>query len=201
MCELTAVRIPTTEKKMASKRGNNRKRVVLTIATKLQTVERAENGVSISKLAAEFNTGNQTVRDIIKKKEELHKFMTSSVTFNGTSNRKSTKRSKFEDLVTAVFSWFEQKRADVRPVSGPLLTEKAIWFHKQMGTTEPFAASPGWLQGFKSRHGIRQLDIQGEKLSGDTSAADLYLTEFKRLVVAHELSPQQIYNADETGSY
>jgi predicted transcriptional regulator len=67
--------------------------VVLTIATKLQIVVRAENGKSISKLAAEFNIGNQTVRDIIKKKDELYKFVTSSDTFNGTSNRKSTKRS------------------------------------------------------------------------------------------------------------
>jgi hypothetical protein len=62
-----------------------------------------------------------------------------------------------------------------------------------MGITEQFAASPGWLQGFKSRHRIRQLNIQGEKLSGDTSAADLYVTEFKRLVAAHDLSPEQIY--------
>jgi hypothetical protein len=128
--------------------------VVLTVATKLQIVERAENGESVSKLAAEFNIGNQTVCDIINKKDKLHKFVSLSDTFNGTSNCKSTKRSKFEDLDTAVFKWFKQKRADGRPVSGPLLTEKAIWFHKQIGITEPFAASPGWLQGFKSRHGI-----------------------------------------------
>jgi hypothetical protein len=86
-------------------------------------------------------------------------------------------------------------------VSGPLLTEKAIWINKQMGITEPFAASPGWLQGFKSQHGIRQLDIQGEKLSGDTSAADLTVTKFKQLVAAHDLSLEQIYSANETGLY
>jgi hypothetical protein len=70
-----------------------------------------------------------------------------------------------------------------------------------MGYSEPFTASPGWLQGFKSRHGIRQLDIQGEKQGGDTSAADLYVMEFKQLVAAHNLSPEQTYNADETGLY
>jgi predicted DNA-binding protein YlxM (UPF0122 family) len=105
--------------------------VVLTVATKLQIVERAENGESISKLAAEFNIGNQTVHDIIRKKDELHKFVTSSDTFNGTSNLKSTKHSKFEDLDTAVFNWFKQKQVDGL-VSGPLLMEQAIWFHKQM---------------------------------------------------------------------
>jgi hypothetical protein len=116
---------------MASEQVNKQKYVVLTIATKLQIVERAENGESISKLAAKFKIGNQTVCDIIKKKDELHKFVTALDTFNGTSNRKSTKCSKFEDLDTAVFNWFKQKRADGHPVSGPLLAEKAIWFHKK----------------------------------------------------------------------
>jgi hypothetical protein len=66
---------------MASERVNKRKRVVLTIAKKLQIVERAKNGESISKLVSEFNIGNQTARDIIKKKDKLHKFVTFSDTF------------------------------------------------------------------------------------------------------------------------
>uniref|UniRef100_A0A8C8T197 Uncharacterized protein n=1 Tax=Pelusios castaneus TaxID=367368 RepID=A0A8C8T197_9SAUR len=178
-----------------------RKRVVLSIATKLQIVERAEKGESIAKLSSEFNIGNQTVRDIVRKKDELYKFVTSSDTFNGTSARKTTKGSKFDNLDRAVFEWFKQKRAEGCPVSGPLLLEKAKWFHSEMKIPEPFAASQGWLQCFKSRHGIRQLDIQGEKLSGDSDAAALYVTEFKRLVEAHDLSPHQLYNADETGLY
>uniref|UniRef100_A0A8C8SCB4 Uncharacterized protein n=1 Tax=Pelusios castaneus TaxID=367368 RepID=A0A8C8SCB4_9SAUR len=181
--------------------GVKRKRVVLSIATKLQIVERAEKGESIAKLSSEFNIGNQTVRDIVRKKDELYKFVTSSDTFNGTSARKTTKGSKFDNLDRAVFEWFKQKRAEGCPVSGPLLLEKAKWFHSEMKIPEPFAASQGWLQCFKSRHRIRQLDIQGEKLSGDSDASALYVTEFKRLVEAHDLSPHQLYNADETGLY
>ncbi|XP_028661789.1 jerky protein homolog-like [Erpetoichthys calabaricus] len=184
-----------------SSAGAKRKRVVLSIATKLQIVERAEKGESIAKLSSEFNIGNQTVRDIVRKKDELYKFVTSSDAFNWTSARKTTKGSKFDDLDRAVFEWFKQKRAEGCPVSGPLLLEKAKWFHCEMKIPEPFAASHGWLQCFKSRHGIRQLDIQGEKLSGDSDAAALYVTEFKRLVEAHDLSPDQLYNADESGLY
>uniref|UniRef100_A0A8C4SR40 HTH CENPB-type domain-containing protein n=1 Tax=Erpetoichthys calabaricus TaxID=27687 RepID=A0A8C4SR40_ERPCA len=177
------------------------KRVVLSIATKLQIVERAEKGESIANLSSEFNIGNQTVRDIVRKKDELYKFVPSSDTFNGMSARKTTKGSKFDDLDRAVFEWFKQKRAEGCPVSGSLLLEKAKWFHCEMKIPEPFDASQGWLQCFKSRHGIRQLDIQGEKLSGDSDAAALYVMEFKRLVEAHDLSPDQLYNADETGLY
>ncbi|XP_028659097.1 jerky protein homolog-like [Erpetoichthys calabaricus] len=117
------------------------------------------------------------------------------------SARKTTKGSKFDDMDRAVFEWFKQKRAEGCPVSGPLLFKKAKWFHCEMKIPEPFAASQGWLQCFKSRHGIRQLDIQGEKLSSDSDAAALYVMEFKRLVKAHDLSPDQLYNDDETGLY
>ncbi|XP_028658938.1 jerky protein homolog-like [Erpetoichthys calabaricus] len=186
---------------LGSSAGVKRKRVVLSIATKLQIVECAKKGESIAKLSSEFNIRNQTVRDIVQKKGELYKFVTSSDTFNGTSAHKTTKGSKFDDLDRAVFEWSKQKRAEGCPVSGPLLLEKAKWFHCKMKIPEPFAASQGWLQCFKSRHGIRQLDIQGEKLSSDSDAAALYVTEFKRLVEAHDLSPEQLYNADETGLY
>uniref|UniRef100_A0A8C4SGZ7 HTH CENPB-type domain-containing protein n=1 Tax=Erpetoichthys calabaricus TaxID=27687 RepID=A0A8C4SGZ7_ERPCA len=184
-----------------SSAGVKRKRVVLSIATKLQIVECAEKGESIAKLSSEFNIGNQTVRDNVRKKDELYKFVTSSDTFNGTSVRKTTKGSKFDDLDRAVFEWFKQKRGKGCPLSGPLLLKKVKWFHCEMKIPEPFAASQGWLQCFKSRHGIRQLDIQGEKLSGDSDAAVLYVTEFKRLVEAHDLSPDQLCNADENGLY
>jgi hypothetical protein len=81
---------------MASERVNKQKRVVLTIATKLRIIGRAENGESISKLAAELNIGNQTVCDIIKKKDELHKFVTLSDSFMGHRivNKKSAQNLK-----------------------------------------------------------------------------------------------------------
>jgi hypothetical protein len=45
-CEQIAIHISTPKKKMASERVKKRDRVVPTIATKLQIVERAENGES-----------------------------------------------------------------------------------------------------------------------------------------------------------
>jgi hypothetical protein len=57
------------------------------------------------------------------------------------------------------------------------------------------------LQELKSRHRIRQLDIQGENISGDTNAADLYVTEFKLLVALHDQSSDKIYNDNNNGLY
>ncbi|KRY12515.1 Jerky protein [Trichinella patagoniensis] len=64
--------------------------------------------------------------------------------------------------------WFLQKRALDRPISGPILQEKALAF-------SPKLASPGWLRNLtrlaKSWHGIHELKIHSEKLSADRESA------------------------------
>lgn len=176
-----------------------RKRNVLTIETKLKIVERMENGESVAVLARHYNIGKQTVRDIFRDKNKLTQFVMSSDTFNASSSRKTLKPSSMKELDQAVYKWFTQKRSEGQPISGPMLLEKALWFHQQLNIQEQFNASQGWLQRFKSRHGVRQLDIQGEKLSADADAANSYIAEFKQIVAAHSLTIEQIYNADETG--
>ena len=57
--------------------------------------------------------------------------------------------------------------------------------------------SDGWLQNFKIRHGIKVLDVSGEKNLADHDAAKRYSDIFSR----HDLKPCQIYNADETSLY
>lgn len=57
-----------------------------------------------------------------------------------------------------------------------------------------FKASSGWLDKFKNRHGIRELNIQAEKLSAvSIKTIDAYKEKF------NSYTRDQIYNADETG--
>lgn len=49
--------------------GESKNKVILSFAMKLQIVERAEKKESIAKLSLEFNVGNQTVHDIVLKKD------------------------------------------------------------------------------------------------------------------------------------
>lgn len=69
------------------------------------------------------------------------------------------------NLDDALYKWFTQKRAQGEPISGPILCEKAVQFNEKLEGPSNFQASTGWLKRFKSRHGIRELQIQGEKLS------------------------------------
>lgn len=178
-----------------------RKRIVLTIKQKLTLIERSEKGESMSKLSEEYGIGVQTVRDIVKQKNKLEAFARDCDSSAGPSKRKSMKTSTFEDLDAAMLIWFNQKRAEGIPISGQMCIEAAKTFHKNLGIEENFNASSGWMTRFKQRHGIRQLTIQGERLSSNTEAADEFCVEFQEFLQRENLQPDQIYNADETGLY
>ena len=64
---------------------------------------------------------------------------------------------------------------------------------------ESFKASTGWLDKLKNRHGIRNLSIQGEKLSAAEESVEPFLQKLNKVIKERGLIPEQIYNADETG--
>ncbi|XP_050526828.1 jerky protein homolog-like [Daktulosphaira vitifoliae] len=176
-----------------------RKRIVLSLEKKVLIINRAvDHGESIQKLADEFGVGQQTVRDLIKQKNEIFKFISCPEL---SATRKTMKKSSLSDMESALFEWFKQKRIEGLPISGPIVCEKAKWFHENLKIEESFNASQGWLFRFKTRHGIRQLDIQGECLSGDLTAATLFNDEFNSMLSKLNLSPDQVYNADESGLF
>ena len=82
------------------------------------------------------------------------------------------------------------------PISGPILCEKAQILAEKLGYSS-FKASNGWLRNFKFRHGVRELDFSGEKLSADSAAAENFIEKFK--TAAESYDPEFVYNADETG--
>lgn len=98
------------------------------------------------------------------------------------------------NLDDAVYKWFTQKRCQGEPISSPILCEKAVQFNEKIGGTSNFEASTGWLKRFKSRHGIRELQIQGEKLSADSLKIKL-----RNKLNQENYALENVYNADETG--
>lgn len=86
-------------------------------------------------------------------------------------------------------------------MSGPTIAAKAKIFFDLLGLEGNFDASSGWLHRFKKRHGIREIGLHGEKLSGDQQAADDFQRDFEEFVLSEDLSYEQIYNADESGLF
>ena len=74
-------------------------------------------------------------------------------------------------------------------------------FKDRLGIEEECDFSVGWLRNFKQRHGILRLKVQGKRRSADTAAADSFSEEFLSLIREHGVTPEQVYNADETALF
>jgi hypothetical protein len=181
--------------------SQKRKRVVLSIQQKLEIIEKLEKGHLVKVLAKDYGIGEQTVRDLKKKKNELISFACASDSSSGMKKRKTMKKSTYDELDKAMVQWFSQQRAQGNPINGLICAEKAKFFFEALGLEGNFDASSGWLTRFKQRHGIRELQIQGESLSGDTAAAEQFHNEFNDFVLNENLLPEQVYNVDESGVY
>ena len=93
----------------------------------------------------------------------------------------------------------------VNTILGPIVQAKAIQLHEKLcearGESNEFSASKGWLWRFTRRHGIRQLLLQGEKLSSDLPAANDFVSSFQKFIEEEKYTLNQIFNCDETGLY
>lgn len=176
-----------------------RKRVVLSMKDKFEINKRLEKGESATKLSIEYQVGKSTITDIKKQKTSICNFISQLDSSDGSTSRKTMKLASNMNLDNAVYKWFAQKRSQGEPISGPILCEKAVQFNKKLRGQSNFQASRGWLKRFRSRHGIRELQIQGEKLSADSSAADSFKIKLRNILKKENYAFENVYNADETG--
>ena len=169
-----------------------RKRVVITIEQKIEAVKQVENGRLLRNVAADYGVGVSTVSDWVKAKPKFEEHLSK------IPKRKTMKKAEYEKLNKVLFLWFTQQRTKGMPLSGPILQEKAKMLAEMLGEDgKGFNASSGWLDRFKNRYGIRQLNLSGEKLSADQDAVNVFKTEFEDFIEG--LTKDQIFNADETG--
>ncbi|UYV73990.1 JRKL, partial [Cordylochernes scorpioides] len=123
----------------------------------------------------------------------------SRIQLYGFKKRKSLKRSTYKDLDSAMLEWFNQQCASGKPINCLICANQAKFFYQKLGFEGEFSASSGWLTRWKQRYGIREISIQGESLNTDHNAAKEFQTNFKEFITQEDLSPEQIYNADEFG--
>ena len=183
---------------MASKR----KKLVVFMDKKLEALNRIDKGELLKNIAAEYGVGTSTVSDWKKNRKEIEDFCFKMITKDSLQNRGTVKKARNESLDDALFIWFSEKREHGVPISGPILQEKALSLNSKLANGDPnFTASQGWLERWKARHGIRQLSVSGESLSGDKVGADSFVREFQDIISSENLTQDQIYNADESGLF
>lgn len=138
---------------------------------------------------------------ILKNKEKLFKFFSDSGSKKQMFVRKSMTEGKSSELDQVLITWFNLRVSEGVEISGDLLKEQAKVFHEELGLQHKCEYSEGWLHRFKSRHGLQFRAVCGEKRSADKDAASAYVHEFAKLVSDEHLSPEQVYNADETALF
>ena len=144
-------------------------------------------------------TRESTIRGWKKEEEKLRTLVQDLEADEGLK-RKRARTANDADLDSAVHQWFVQARAEGVPISGSVIQFQATQFNKRLnGEDSDFKASIGWLDRFKKRHGISQVSVSGEIRSADTEAAESYPDQLKQILTDGGYSPEQVYNADETG--
>lgn len=165
---------------------------------KQDIIKLMENGVQRSQICNTYNVVNSTLSRILEKKEQYLLKSPKKKIFKKRTRLDKGKNVAMEDIL---FNWFKQKRSLGIAISGVILQEKALFFNKELGGPEDFKASQGWLNRFKSRFGIRQLSVKGEKLSANVEAGDSFKEDFREIIENGQYSLKNMYNADETGLY
>lgn len=178
---------------------SKRKHKTLTLFQKNVILKRLDKGDHLTNLANEYGVGRATIHDIRKNRDKIKSFCENND--NVKSVRKTLKKGEFPQVEDSLYAWFIQERNRHTPITGEILKEKAKIFYERIMGNDDFKASEGWLEKFKKRFGIRLLSMTGEKLSCDVAAVDPYKEKFKEIINELELTPDQIYNADESGLF
>lgn len=182
---------------MAGTSGSGkRKHKTLTLPEKWEIIKRHDRGETPTAIFQVYGIGRPTVYDIVKNRENIENFIK---TVEDDSKRKTLKMSEHPQVEEALYSWFKQQRNRHAPISGDILKEKAKFFYREITKKDDFRASDGWFENFKKWHGIRFIQMSGEKLSADETDVANFIKSLSTKISELGLTPEQVYNADETG--
>ncbi len=176
-----------------------RKRTVLSVEDKVTIIKQLQIS-SANVIAERYGVVKSPVSDIKKNRDKILRFTQEMRDMGMSKKAKVLKVGDDEQHDKVVYLWFKQKQIEGVPISGPILCEKAVQLHKKMyGEESILSGSTGWQWRFCKRHRIRNLSLEGEKLSADTEASATFITTFNKFVEERQLTLNQIFNCDETG--
>lgn len=179
--------------------SEKRKHTTVKMQDRLNILQRIDKGESVQSICREYNVGKSTIYDWRKNRKSIEDFCMQIETESVLSTRSTLKKPNNELVDDALWVWFMQERRRGTPINGPILKEKAVILHSKLGEKGNFSASDGWLTRWKKRHGVHFLGVCGEKLSADQPAASDFSEKLKQIIERENLTPEQVYNIDETG--
>ena len=148
----------------------------LTVAQRVEIVERLKAGESLSRLAVEFGVSQPAVSNIKKNSENVLAIKNTLEEQHASMSKKRYTGLEDSPFEIRLFKWFLRKQNLGQPISGPLLKKKALLFNKLLGGPEKFKASNGWLEKFKKRHSISQQSMLDEEIESDAHEPEIIIS-------------------------
>jgi hypothetical protein len=170
----------------------------LTIKKKLEIIDRVEelpSGKKKKDIAAEYNIPCSTLSTILKNKDSLrgnHAIV--------NSKKKRQKDPTMPEVDEALLQWFTAARAQSIPISGKVLKTMTEEMSQKKDPQSDWKCSSGWLSRWKERHNVSYRSVCGENASVNQEVC----TDWKENVLQpllEKYSPDDVFNADETGLY
>lgn len=134
----------------------SRRNNFLSLKDKAEILERLENGETASNLAREYGISKSTVSRFKKRKEIIHKAVTTIYPYN--TNRRTMRGTFHPKMEQALYKWYmEQLQQKLRVSTAMLRNQAQIFYNEFRESNYSFSASTGWIKNFKKRFGIERL--------------------------------------------
>lgn len=172
-----------------------RRRVDLSLKVKGDIIDKVEKGAKYNDIASFYGIGKSTVSDIIKNKNNIKATLTSSVCL---PDRKRLVLSNFPQVEASMNMWI-QTASGLGGLSDCHLLLQAQDFAVRFGHDRD-DIKLGWICRWKARNGLQSKVTHGESGSVEPEIAEAWKKD-KLPSILRKYSPDDIYNADETGLF
>ena len=172
-----------------------RKRNDLAMSERFRVVELLEQGKSQADVAKSVGCSQSQVCRISRSRDAVR----TEYEANLNPDRKRHRSGKAPEVESALTEWFNNARSRDIPLNGTILAEKSESLAKLLHNDD-FKATNGWLSRWKKRNNIGYKRLHGESKDADTTAAEHWISNVLPSLLK-DVSPDDVYNADETAIY
>ena len=178
-------------------------RTDLSLADKVRLINVSETtGKSQRSLAAEFHISVGSVNNILRRKREYKEaFENKDAPVNSKASRyyRSTKVSAYNELQMLIMRWLEIAKVKIKPLTWPLVMEKAREFAARLNISS-FSSSSTWLENLRQSMDIplRAMPV-GVRSENDATLLGMWRKMLPFLLQGYQ--PENIFSMTETTLY
>ncbi|UYV83478.1 hypothetical protein LAZ67_23001151 [Cordylochernes scorpioides] len=166
------------------------KRKVISLETKIEISDRLRKGDRVIDVAKSYSMNEATIRTIRTNENTIRKSVAAgNTTSMGTTSY--TRNIAMEKIEQALMLWIEDQTQKRVPIDTGAITNKALRIYEkiveQLSSSSSTEKKPNFLAS--------------ELASGDVDAAQEYPANFAEIINDNSYTPDQVFNADESGLF